>query len=98
MTNKEEERDMTNTIRSKQMYEKCEHVLMDHYVDAATSKHELQDRETEVTRRLADVMISEVAKQQHRAPDLRDNPERAESRQGQGMQLMCVTKHKTGSG
>ena len=55
-TNKEDERDMTNTVRSKQM---CEEV---HYtvecMDAATCKHELQDRETS----------------QHRAPELRDSP------------------------
>ena len=57
-------------------------------MEAATNKHKLQDGETKVTRRLADVMISDVAMQQHRAPDLRDSPWRAESRQGQGMLLV----------
>ena len=57
------------------------HVLVEHWLDC----------ETEVTRRLTYVMTGDVVRQQHMAPDLMDNPERVESRQGQDMPQVCVT-------
>ena len=36
-------------------------------------------------------MTGDVVRQQHMAPDLMDNPERVESRQGQDMPQVCVT-------